>query len=485
MKKIAKRVSLLDFVVLGTILIVALSARLYKINTPLADLHSWRQVDTAAVSRNFVKTGFDLLHPRYDDLSSIQTGIENPNGYRMVEFPFYNAVVAIISLPIPWVPIEVVGRAVTAFFSLIIIAVLYALVRQSQNTLTAGAVGLVYAIFPFFVFMSRTVLPETTALMCACVAIYLLSYSQNHRHGFLLTILGGVFFALGMLVKPMIGFYLLPCAVILFQKHSFSFWKRPSVYLFFLISLIPFGLWRMYIANYPEGIPASSWLFAYVNTFEGQKNILFKPAFFRWIFFERIGLLMFGGLSAGIAFLGLVQKKSFILHSVILASFIYLFTFQGGNVQHEYYQTIAFPGLAIAAGFGFSMLLQKDISKFLIHPILRYPLVGLILILSIAFSYYRVKDYYGYPQDLVSLAQVIKTLTKPTDKIVVDRIGDTTLLYLADRKGSPAPYKSLPEFKKDGYRFFVTQKKEVVEQIKKETDFRVVFENTEFAIIQL
>ena len=68
-----------DFLILSIILIVAFTFRLYKINIPLADLHSWRQADTAAVSRNFVKNGIDLFHPIYDDLSNVQSGIDNLN----------------------------------------------------------------------------------------------------------------------------------------------------------------------------------------------------------------------------------------------------------------------------------------------------------------------------------------------------------------------------------------------------------------------
>jgi hypothetical protein len=53
------------------ILCLAFGLRLYKINNPIADWHSWRQADTAAVARNFDKFGFDILHPRYDDISNI------------------------------------------------------------------------------------------------------------------------------------------------------------------------------------------------------------------------------------------------------------------------------------------------------------------------------------------------------------------------------------------------------------------------------
>lgn len=77
-------------IVLFLILILAFGLRLYKINNPVADWHSFRQADTASVTRNFVNEGINLMMPRYDDLSNIQSGKDNPQGWRMVEFPVYN-----------------------------------------------------------------------------------------------------------------------------------------------------------------------------------------------------------------------------------------------------------------------------------------------------------------------------------------------------------------------------------------------------------
>ena len=77
---------------LALIFILALLLRLYKIDNPIADWHSWRQADTAAVSRNFLKYGFNPLYPRFDDLSSIPSGKENHQGWRFVEFPIFNLI---------------------------------------------------------------------------------------------------------------------------------------------------------------------------------------------------------------------------------------------------------------------------------------------------------------------------------------------------------------------------------------------------------
>nr|MBP6098848.1 hypothetical protein [Candidatus Levybacteria bacterium] len=72
----------------------AFIARLYRITNPIADWHAWRQADTSAVSKKFVQEGIDILHPKYFDISNIQSGKDNPNGYRMVEFPILNVLQA-------------------------------------------------------------------------------------------------------------------------------------------------------------------------------------------------------------------------------------------------------------------------------------------------------------------------------------------------------------------------------------------------------
>ena len=76
-----------NFLILLVVIAGAFFVRLYHFSWPVADWHSWRQVDTSAVSRNFVKNGFDLLRPKFEDLSMAVSLKDNPQGYRFVEFP--------------------------------------------------------------------------------------------------------------------------------------------------------------------------------------------------------------------------------------------------------------------------------------------------------------------------------------------------------------------------------------------------------------
>jgi len=147
-------------VVLFLIIIIAFSVRLWRIDTPLADWHSWRQADTSAVSRNFVKNGIDLLHPRFDDLSNVASGVDNPEGWRFVEFPVYNALQALTFKSFGFFSLEVWGRLVSIFFSLGSLVFIYFLVRKYLGGLTALFSVFFFAFLPYSIYYSRVILPE-------------------------------------------------------------------------------------------------------------------------------------------------------------------------------------------------------------------------------------------------------------------------------------------------------------------------------------
>jgi hypothetical protein len=207
-----------------------------------------------------------------------------------------------------------------------------------------------------------------------------------------------------------------------------------------------------------------------------------KPAFFRWVFFERISLNIFGGYLIAPFFVGILGKtKGYMLHSILGSAILYLLIFQGGNVQHEYYQILILPALALFVGLGVHYIYENR--SALVSPMLAYPVILVFFLFSFFFSYYRIKDYYNVPLDLVQISNIIVTLTKESDKIVTDRQGDTTLLYLSNRRGSPALYKSPEEFKAEDYKYIVTANKDSIESLKKK--YQIIFQNNEFTIVKL
>jgi len=477
---------LLDAAILTVLLLIGLMVRMYKVNTPLADFHSWRQADTAAVARNFARDGFNLLSPRYDDLSNFQSGVENPEGYRFVEFPIYNAIFAASYTIAPFVPIEVHGRMVSAIFSLCIVAILYYFLLKETGRIGAVFAAATYATLPTVIFWSRVVLPDVMAVSTSFISAFFLYkwVEEKNKKGWIYLFLSLFFFTTSVLVKPTVIFFAIPLIYLFVRRYDLSVVKNPVVYLFFILSVIPLALWRFYIQAHPEGIPASAWLITTVNTFEGPRTIFLRPAFFRWIFFERINNIALGGYLTFLFLLGVVsQTKKYFLYSILAASLLYLFVFEGGNVQHEYYQILIYPALAIFIGVGVNFLYAKK--RELTSVALSTAVVISCFALAYYFSYYKVKEYYHIPNDLIQISSIIKTFTSPNDKIVTDRMGDTTLLYLSDRKGSPGMSKSPEEFKTMGYKYLVTASKDLIQDMQVKQTGKIVFQNDQFTLFEL
>lgn len=469
------------------IALLTIGLRLYKLNTPLADFHSWRQVDTASVSRNFVTDGINLLKPRYDDLSNIQSGQVNPNGYRMVELPIYNAEITLLNRT-SVCTIEVCGRLLSILAAVVTALVIFYLLLKENGLLAAVLGSLTFAAAPFMVYFTRVVLPDPTAVAFAMSSIFFLYlFSENKRpttSSYLWYILSALCFSLALLVKPTTIFYAVPLSYLFIRVYTWDVLKKPLTYLYWVGAFVPLLMWRQYILQFPEGIPASEWLLTSVNTAGGLQNVFFRPSFFRWIFYERINNLILGGFLTPFFVLGaLSRQKRYLTHSILLGSLAFLFVFQGGNVQHEYYQIMIFPALAMFVGVGLSYL--HTFSRQFISSTLLIPIIAAAFLFSLFISFYTVQNYYNYSGELVQISKVVRDLTGKNDLIVTDTLGDTTLLYLSERKGAPAVYKDLTELKRDGYKFFVTQKIDVADEIITNKTHTPIFRSDKFVLFEL
>lgn len=404
---------------LVAILFIGFGLRLYKLTTPLADWHSWRQADTASVALEYVKHGIDLLHPKYLDLSSIPSGKYNPEGYRMVEFPLVSALVALIHTATKtWhnLPIHVTYRLVNSLFSMFSALLLYGIVAKLSTKRIALIATAVFTFLPYNIFYSRTVLPEVSLVLFCLLTIYLwLIYRDSGRRLWLLPF--ALAAALSFLIKPTAIFFFLP----LLTVASIT----PLHLLVAAATALPFLAWRWWIGQYPEGIPAFTWLL-------NGNGIRFKGAFFRWLFGERIGNLILGYWGLVPLGFGLVAKtKTNFFIAWALSMLLYLTIFATGNVQHDYYQIVLVPIISILVALGTNYLLSRK-------SLVAYSLLTFSLILMMLLSGYKVKEYYNINNpDMIEAGQAVDRLTPPDALIIAPYQGDTAFLYQTNRRGWP------------------------------------------------
>lgn len=446
--------------ILLAILICGFWVRLYKFSNPIADWHSWRQTDTSAVSRNFVKFGFDVLRPKFDDLSSGVSLIDNPKGYRFVEFPIYNVAQAGLFKLFGKLTLEEWGRIVTIFSSLISIIFLYLLVTKYINS-RAGLVSIFFfAFIPYSIYYGRTILPDQSMVAALLAGTYF--FSNWIERGSQLAIfptslklrgasnfqfiLAVVFIALALLLKPYALFFTLPMIYLAWRQFGFSLFKKWQLWLFIVLSTLPLGLWHTWMSQkeFIEGVPRNNWLF-------NGNGIRFKGAFFNWLFADRIARLILGYWGLPFVVLGILKKinnkEGWFFHYFIISCLIYMTTLATGNIQHDYYQILIIPTLAIFFAKGVDGALSLD---YFNHWITRLVIV-VSCIFMLMFGWYVVRDFYSIQHPaIVEAGKAVDELTPKDAKVIAAYNGDTTFLYYTNRQGWPVFDRTLRDFRKAG-----------------------------------
>lgn len=419
------------------IVVIAAILRCYQLTAPLADWHSFRQADTASVTREYVKHGIDLLHPRYHDLSNIQSGIltggkDNLEGYRMVEFPFVNGIIAAFLHFFPRLDLVIVSRLFSIVASLVSLIALAILGKQLFSDRVGLLAATVFAVLPFSVFYSRVILPEPF-LICFLM-VSLVFFNQYLRFGKWPHILVSMScFSLALLLKPMAIFFVPAYLGMIVQQKKWRAIIDPPTITLGLLSLVPLLLWRQWITQYPTGIPWSSWLY-------NLDGIRLRPAWWRWLFWERLTKLWLG--FAGMIFFAAgflpisasVKKLSSqaVLYLWGIGMGIYLIVFATGNVRHDYYQVILLPFVSLVVGKGMDWILSWKKGKTGILVVLLLSGIGLYFSANFVKGYYAINHW-----EIVEAGKAADTLLPLDAKVIAPYNGDTAFLFQTNRTGWP------------------------------------------------
>lgn len=422
------------------IIILAFVVRLYKINTPLADWHSFRQADTASVTREYIKHGIDLLHPRYHDLSNIQSGMQNDQqdnveGWRMVEFPIVNGMLAVLLRSFPSLDLVVTSRLASVLASLVSLVCLMLIVRRVAGDRVSLMAGCMFAIMPYSIYYSRTILPEPYFIAFSLLSLRLFQIALIRKNKSI-AVLSAVVFSLALLVKPMAIFFG-PVFVALWWMESGRLGIQEIIMLCaYMLACIPLLLWRRWIAQFPLGIPSSEWLYnggGPQYALSPVYRVRFRPAWFRWLFYERLTKLFLGyfGLVPFLLSFTKRGKGLLLLVSFALGGLGYLVVFAAGNVQHDYYQAPLVPFVSLALGIGFVWLWEKK--NICIRAVAILLVFGMI-----TFTWMQVKGYYSINNwDIVTAGKVADTILPSDAKVIAPYQGDTAFLFQTNRTGWP------------------------------------------------
>jgi hypothetical protein len=424
------------------ILLLAFVLRLYRIHYPLLDWHSWRQADTASVTREYLKADqIDLLHPKYHDLSSIPSGTANPEGYRMVEFPLINGLIAQFlrfsqSLDFSF-DLVIVSRLFSILASLLAIYALYRLIKLIDNQTLALLTAFIYAVLPYAIFYGRAILPEPFMLAFSLLSLWQWAEFCRHesqkeklkkKNGWFHYLIALLFLALAALLKPFVVFLAPVYLAIAWHFLGKKVFRKTAFYFFPLLAFLPLLFWRQWMANFPTGIPASNWLF-------NQNNIRLRPAWWRWLFYERLTKLFLG-------FTGLILLLTNLCkagHSLVIYAawwisiFLYFVVLASGNIQHDYYQNLMIPIVAISLARG-SLILRYKFKK----PLIGNLVLTVIISSSILLSAQKIAGNFNVNTwEYREAGQAVDRLTSQDALVIAPAMGDTAFLFQTNRRGWP------------------------------------------------
>lgn len=414
---------------LSVLLVLGFWVRTYKIDNPIADWHSWRQADTAAVSRNFIKDGFNPFFPQYDALNPLnETGEPNPNRYFFAEFPIYNIITYLIYLNFG--VHEHYARLVSVFFSSATIFFMYLLVSSYSRKSVAVLSAVIFAFLPFNIYYGRVTMADPMHIFFSVASLYFVT-KWLEKNNLTWMVGASVFYTFAILTKPYALVLLLPIFYLFYRKWGVLLLKKASVYAFFGLSLIPFLLWRQHIYQYPEGMFGTTWLY-------NEGNIRFTGAYFRWLVYDRLNRLIFATGGFVLFWIGIVggmsKKEGYFYYSWLLGIVVFFIVIAKGNVTHDYYQLPIVPIGSIFIAIGFVRLIEMGRDYF--QKAISISAAISLFLFMFAFGWYEVRGYYNINHpEIVEAGKAVDRLT-PKDAIVIAPYNnDSAFLYQTNRHG--------------------------------------------------
>ncbi len=427
--------------ILAGIMLVGLVLRLYGITSPLVDSHHQRQAQTAMVTRNLFEDGMNVFATRYDIFG-------NTPGRAVLEFPFYNWIVALLYHLFG--VSEILGRLTAVAFSLGAMVFMHRIGRRFLEPVAALIATGVYVLSPLNIYFSRAFMPESAMLFLQLGAVhYFLQWLESSRPPYYAAAV--VFATLAYLVKWPSLLLLVPIAAAWLVQRQL--WHKTSVAFlgYLMASVLPVLLWMAYANQVNAGL-AQPW----------------EPL---TILIERVGGLSIGSLpvlvvgmakSVGgtlltpigsvLATIGIYlawrHPARVVLYGwtgVVLASIVAL---PQMNLWHPYYQLPLLPPAALFCGYGSQWVLSLEPSLW--HTPRRVIAAMVIFLLTLAQGTLYVL-FFWYMYDLrlrvpyhLQAAAVVRERTPERAVLILNdppNALNTTLTYYAHRKSWPFPVR--------------------------------------------
>ncbi|HVO72887.1 MAG TPA: glycosyltransferase family 39 protein [Ignavibacteriaceae bacterium] len=409
------------------ILFLAVLWRVNNISSPIMGAQSWRQADTAAMSRNYYENGFNFLYPQIDWGG-------NSEGYVESEFPFYQFIVALFYRLFGIH--EIIGRILSVIFSIVTILVLFKTVSKYIDEKTALWTCFIYSILPINVFYSRVFMPEPLLLMSISLGLYSFSEWLDKQKPIFYFI--SVFFiCLACLIKIPTLYIGLPLAYLAWKKYGKNVFKNIPIICYSAAVFISVFLWYYHAHQIYQKSNLSFEIWGYGSDKWGNWDFICTWEYWNGVFFKNIAEKHLTWTGFIIFILGLIlfrkNIKIKLFYLWLLAGFIYLIIVAKGNYYHDYYQLPIILPISVFIGKVFSDYLRINLSNW------QSKFLGIAFVITMVLSIFRYVDYIKRedPQkaEKYKLALIAKKIVPENSLVIAVSNYDPMLLYNSHKKG--------------------------------------------------
>lgn len=222
--------------VLFAIVVMGVALRLYQFDGTILDHHYLRQVDTAALARNFAQEGMDIFHPRVDWRGA-------SNGYVESEFQAYTYMIA--ALYRMFGEHVELARGLNLIFFAAAAVVLYDFARRLFDRPAALLSVFFFSAMPLTIFAAHSVQPDTLMLLAALSTVYFFWRWCEEGKLWLLAA-SAVALCIAMLIKPLNIYLGAPLLFLCFQRFGWALFLKPQLWAFGIAALGPAVLWYVH-----------------------------------------------------------------------------------------------------------------------------------------------------------------------------------------------------------------------------------------------
>ncbi|MBF0280694.1 MAG: glycosyltransferase family 39 protein [SAR324 cluster bacterium] len=409
--------------------LVLFMLRLFHINAPMVDHHSWNQVSAASMAKHLYHDWSTFFRPSVD----LYPSLESTSTVYAQEMPLYHVPIA-LSYYLFGIS-EWPGRLVSIVYGMIGLWYWFLLSRRLFGDKLAILSVLLAGLSPLNWYYHQSIMTDNSMVTAMIIGFYYfylwLEENKTEKYfwySLLWTALGGLFKAYALVIG--VGYFLL----ILFRKE-YSLLKSPKLYFFGILAWLPSILWIYHVQGLGEGRSE----FSNVNSIL-HPELLWSWKFYQRIFFARLIDQLLTPWIAIFCMIGIHQcriseKKFHPLLAWLGTCLIYLIIVQRGNYVHDYYQLIFVPGLTLFAAIGILRFWNWNFLGLFYRKLCLLSISFLFLLQSSIYTYNHTRSDIGSYQTGKKISELSQTINEKALAFDIGANKRNQLIYYSNLKG--------------------------------------------------